>query len=197
MANSHPVIGRYLNGESAQRIQIKFFERRRMKKDKLYQRIGELTIQYATLEHRLQQLLELLMGEENFLIGPLFIHNLSLSGLLRKIRIVAQYRVREDDPILRDLQRVLKAIDAVREERNLLIHGDWQIKDTDSFPIKVRDFRMRYVEGDYQEFTETALTEKKVTRHVRRLKGLANDIDYLIREFGSSQTFFRTANNAS
>ncbi|MEJ2701676.1 MAG: hypothetical protein P8Z79_04475 [Sedimentisphaerales bacterium] len=156
-----------------------------MANDKLFQRIGELTVQFATLEHRLQQLLELFMAEDNFLIGPLFIHNLSLVALLRKIRIVAQYKLREDNPLSSELLRVLKAIDSIREERNLLIHGDWQIKDTKSFPVKVRDFRMRYEEGDWQEYKETSLTEKKVTRLLRRLKGLANDMDYLIRELAS------------
>ncbi|OHB73372.1 MAG: hypothetical protein A2Z25_00210 [Planctomycetes bacterium RBG_16_55_9] len=183
--------------ESAQRIRFGFTGRRNMQKDKLYQRIGELTVQFATLEHRLQQLLELLMGKDNSLIGPLFIHHLRLTALLRKITIVAHYRVQEDSPLLRDLIRALKAIETVGEERNLLIHGEWQIKDTSSFPVKVRDFRMRYEEGDWQEYTETALTEKKVTYLVRRLKGLVNDIDYLIREFGNSQMVPRIASSAS
>jgi hypothetical protein len=166
-----------------------------MANDKLFQRIGELTVQFATLEHRLQQLLELFMAEDDFLIGPLFIHNLSLAALLRKIRIVAQYRLREDNPLSGDLLRALKAIDALREDRNLLIHGDWQIKDTESFPVKVRDFKMRYEEGDWQEYKETSLTEKKVTRLLRRLKGLANDMNYLIREFSNSPLARRPAAN--
>ena len=168
-----------------------------MRKDKLYQRIGELTVQFATLEHRLQQLLELLMGDGNPLIGPLFIHNLRLAALLRKITVVAQYRVQEDSPLLRELLRVVKAIETVREERNLLIHGEWLLKNTGSYPIKIRDFRMRYEEGDWQEYTETALTEKKVTHLVRRLKGLVNDINYLIREFSNSQMVPRAAGSAS
>ena len=159
-----------------------------MLKDRLFQRIGELTIQFATLEHRLQQLLELLMGKDNNLIGPLFIHNLSLATLLRKIRIVARYKISENARLFYDLERTVKNIDAVREERNLLIHGDWQIEEAEDFPVKVRDFRMRYDQSNWQEFTETALTEKKVTRLVRRLKGLGNDVDHLIEEFGSSRT---------
>jgi hypothetical protein len=166
-----------------------------MANDKLFQRIGELTVQFATLEHRLQQLLELFMAEDDFLIGPLFIHNLSLAALLRKIRIVAQYRLREDNPLSGELLRALKAIDALREDRNLLIHGDWQIKDTESFPVKVRDFKMRYEEGDWQEYKETSLTEKKVTRLLRRLKGLANDMNHLIREFSNSPLARRPAAN--
>jgi hypothetical protein len=135
------------------------------------------------------------MAEDDFLIGPLFIHNLSLAALLRKIRIVAQYRLREDNPLSGELLRALKAIDALREDRNLLIHGDWQIKDTESFPVKVRDFKMRYEEGDWQEYKETSLTEKKVTRLLRRLKGLANDMNHLIREFSNSPLARRPAAN--
>ncbi|MEK7996638.1 MAG: hypothetical protein AAB403_22780, partial [Planctomycetota bacterium] len=67
-----------------------------MHNDVLFLRIGELTVQFATLEHRLQQVLGLLLGQDNVLIGPLFIHNLSLATLLRKIRVVAQYRIREN-----------------------------------------------------------------------------------------------------
>jgi len=168
-----------------------------MLKDKLFQRIGELTVQFATLEHRLQQLLELLMGKDNILIGPLFIHNLSLATLLKKIRIVAQYKARENTRLLYDLERTVKAIDAVREDRNLLIHGEWQIKEAEAFPVKVRDFRMRYEDGNWHEFTDTALTEKKVTHLVRRLKGLAHDVEHLIHEFGSSQTAPQTVAEGS
>lgn len=168
-----------------------------MLKDKLFQRIGELTVQFATLEHRLQQLLELLMGKDNTLIGPLFIHNLSLATLLRKIRIVAQYKARDNTRLLYDLERTIKAIDTIREERNLLIHGEWQVKDTDAFPVKVRDFRMRYEDGDWQEFTETALTEKKITQLVRRLKGLSNDVEHLIREFGALHAAPQTVSGGS
>jgi hypothetical protein len=168
-----------------------------MQKDRLFQRIGELTVQFATLEHRLQQLLELLMGQDNVLIGPLFIHNLSLAALLRKIRIVAQYRVRGNSRLLYDLERTMKGIDAIREERNLLIHGEWKIEEIDSFPVKVRDFKMRYEGGAWQEFSETSLTEKKVTRLVRRLKGLAHDVEHLVRELSRPQVAPQTANESA
>ncbi len=57
--------------------------------------------------------------------------------------------------------------------------------------------RRCYEEGDWQEFTETALTEKKVTHLVRRLKGLAHDVEHLIYEFGRSQVAPQTAAGAS
>ena len=154
-----------------------------MQKEKAFQRIGELTVQFATLEHRLQQLLEILTGDDNVLIGPLFIHNLNLAVVLKKIRMVACGRVSDNKPLLQDLERTIKGVDSIRGERNLLIHGDWQIEDTDSFPIKVRDFKMKCQAGSWQEFTETAFSEEKVTYLIQRLKGLVSEVDRLIHEF--------------
>ena len=168
-----------------------------MRNNVLFLRIGELTVQFATLEHRLQQILELLTGQDNVLIGPLFIHNLSLAGLIGKIHVIAQYRMRENRALLHELERTLRAIDTVREERNLLIHGEWRIDDDHSFPVRVRDFRMRHEGNDWQKFTETVLTEKKITRLIRRLKGLGNDVDHLIEKLGNSQAIPQAAGEAS
>jgi hypothetical protein len=149
-----------------------------MQNKKVFPMIGELTLQFATLEHRLQGLLEILIGEENILVGPLFIHNLTLAMLLRKIRVVAQCKIQEDKPLLQELERTIKRIDTIREVRNLLIHGDWHIADTDSLPITVRDFKMRYENGNWQEFTETSFTEKKLAGLIRRLNGLAYEVEH-------------------
>ena len=168
-----------------------------MRKERVFLRIGELTVQFATLEHRLQQLLEILIGEGNILIGPLLIHNLNLVSLLRRIRLVAPCRICENRKLLQDLERTIKRIDTIRGERNLLIHGDWQIKDADSFPIKVRDFKMKCEAGTWQEFTETAFTEKKMTNLIRRLKGLVNEVDYLGNELHKAQIALNTADESS
>ena len=111
----------------------------------------------------------------------MFIHELSLATLLRKIRIVALCRIPENKPLLKNLERVIKRINTSRAERNLLMHGDWQIENMQSFPIKVRDFKIRYENGRWQEFTETKLTEKKLTQLLRRLKGLVQEVEYLVR----------------
>jgi len=158
-----------------------------MRKQKLFSIIGELTVQFATLEHRLQRLLKILMRKDNVLIGPLFIHELSLATLLRKIRIVALCRIQEHEQLLKKLERVIKRINTTRAERNLLMHGDWQIDDTHSFPIKVRDFKIKYEKGTWHEFTETKLTEKKLTQLLRRLKGLVQEVEYLVRIFSEMQ----------
>lgn len=165
-----------------------------MQKARIFLRIGEVTVRFATLEHRLQRLLEILMGEDDILMGPLFIHDLNLPALLKKIRIVAHYRIQQDKVLLRDLERTVKRINTIREERNLLIHGDWQVEDIDSFPIKVRDFKMRYEAGSWQEFTETAFTEKRLAHLIRRLKGLAQEVEHVVRRLGEPEI---TANSNS
>jgi hypothetical protein len=153
-----------------------------MQKKIVYLEIGELTILFATLEHRLQQFLEMLIGQDEAMIGPLFIHSLNLVSLLRKIRMAAPSKLNQNQKLLTDLENTIKRVDETRSDRNLLIHGDWQIEQTDTYPIKVRDFKMRYEDGSWQQYSETTFTEKKVTQLIRRLKGLVNEVGYLTRE---------------
>ena len=158
-----------------------------MQKDKLFAKIGELTIQFATIEHRLQSLLKILLRESCPLIGPFFIHELNLSVLLRKIQQIARYRLQEDAPLLEELERVIKRIDATRDLRNLLVHGEWEIGEDGSVPpVRVRDFKMRYEDGQWQELNETTFNEKSLTQLVRRLEGMGNDVQHLVAKLQQS-----------
>ncbi len=151
-----------------------------MRKDKLFAKIGELTVQFATLEHQLQSLLEMLLMEQSRLIAPFFIHELNLSVLLRKIKHIARFRMQNDGSFLEELEGVLKRVEATRDLRNLLIHGHWQInEDCEGCPVRVRDFKMRYEEGPWQELTETTLNEKRLTHLTRRLEGMSLDVQHL------------------
>lgn len=152
-----------------------------MKKDKIYQLIGRITVQFATMEHRLQGLLEMLIGDGSNIIGPMFIHDIPLSGLLKKISMLAHCRLQDGSGLLSDLERILKKVEELRDERNLLIHGDWKIEDLDTLKITVRDFKMKYYPGAWQEFSETELTEKRLTAINRRLEGLGGEVDYFVR----------------
>ena len=151
-----------------------------MQKDKLFAKIGELTVQFATLEHQLQALLELLIAENSQVIGPFLIHELNLSVLLRKIKHIARYRLQGDASLLDLLEGTLKRIEATRDLRNLLIHGNWQIDEgCTACPVRVRDFKMRYEEGQWQDLTETTFNEKKLTHLTRRLQGMSHDVQHL------------------
>jgi hypothetical protein len=166
-----------------------------MRKDKIFQIIGKLTIQFATIEHRLQGLLEILMGDSNTLVGPLFIHNMSLAALLRKISIVSRCKLTENPQLHKELEVALKKINSFREERNLLIHGDWNIENNNtSLNIKVRDFKISCENGTWHDFTETSFTEKKLQSLNRRLNGLSQEIDFLIRRINETNTLTDVTN---
>ena len=153
-----------------------------MHKEKLYAKIGELTIQFATLEHRLQAVLKMLIGQDSPLIGPFFIHELNLFVLLRKVGQIARYQLKDDERLLADLERALKRINAMRDMRNLLVHGEWHIQaDCPSCPVLVRDFKMKYEDDQWQELTETTFTEKQLTQFIRRLEGTGQEIEHLVR----------------
>jgi len=151
-----------------------------MQKDKLFAKIGELTVQFATLEHQLQSLLELLIAENSQVIGPFLIHELNLGVLLRKIKHIARYKLQGDGSLLELLEGTLKRIEATRDLRNLLIHGNWQIDEgSTACPVRVRDFKMKYEDGQWQDLTETTFNEKKLTHLTRRLQGMSHDVQHL------------------
>lgn len=154
-----------------------------MRKDKLFEKIGEMTILFATLEHQLQALLEILLGEKSRLIGPFFIHELNLAVLLRKIKHVARYKMQGNGSDLDELEHLLKQIEATRDIRNLLVHGNWQIDEgCSACPVRVRDFKIKFEDGQWHELTETTFNEKKLTHLVRRLQGMSNQANYITRQ---------------
>jgi len=159
-----------------------------MRKNTLFEKIGEMTIQFASLEHQLQTLLEILLGEGSPLVGPFFIHELNLSVLLRKIKHVARFRIQSDAVLLDELERALKQIEATRDIRNLLVHGHWQIEEEcAACPVRVQDFKMKYEDGQWQQLTETTFNEKKLTAMVRRVQAMGNDITHIVRRLQGMQ----------
>lgn len=151
-----------------------------MQKEKLFARIGELTVQFATLEHQLQSLLELLVAGNNQVIGPFLIHELNLPVLLRKIKHIARFKLKGDGSLLDQLEGTLKRVEATRDLRNLLIHGNWQIDENcTTCPVRVRDFKMRFEDDNWQDLAETSFNEKKLTHLIRRLQGMSHDIQHL------------------
>jgi len=152
-----------------------------MQKQELFARIGELTVQFATLEHQLQSLLKSLLREDCPLLGPFFIHELNLAVLLRKIKHIARYRLGDDEPLLREFEQTVKRIDAMRDLRNLLVHGYWQVDEScNACPVRVRDFKMKREGGQWQDLTETTFTERKLAHLVERLREIGAVVDGLI-----------------
>ena len=165
-----------------------------MSKDRIFQLIGKITVQFATMEHRLQGLLEKLMGDSNTLVGPMFIHDIPLAGLLKKIRLLARCRSRNNPKFIFDLEQILKKIATLREERNLLIHGEWKIDDMNKFGITVLDFKMKYEDGAWQEYSEIKFSEKKLVDLNKQLEGIANEVDSLINRLDELPKDFKACN---
>jgi len=151
-----------------------------MQKQELFARIGELTVRFATLEHQLQLLLKSLLREDCPLLGPFFIHELNLAVLLRKIRHIARYRLQDDEDLLNEFEQMRKRIEAMRDMRNLLVHGYWEIDEAcDARPVRVQDFKMKQEDGQWQDITETTFTEKKLTHMVERLREISAEVERL------------------
>jgi hypothetical protein len=130
----------------------------------------------------------MLLREECPLLGPFFIHELNLSTLLRKIKNVARFRLQDDPALLEDLERAIKRVDGTRDLRNLLVHGRWNLDGEDSrYPVRVQDFKMKFEDDQWQDLTESHFNEKRLTRLVRKLQGMGNDIDHLVRRVEQSR----------
>ena len=159
-----------------------------MLKDKLYSKIGELTVQFATLEHRLQSLLKLLVGKDNEIIGPFFIHELNLFVLMRKIRLIAGYRLKDRPWLLEDL------------ERDAQTHRDHARPEKSSRPRRLADqrglhllprqgpglqdqVRRRPVAGNGRD----DLQREEATHLTRRLHADALEIDHLIHRIRNNE----------
>ncbi len=62
----------------------------------------------------------------------------------------------------------------------LTVHGNWQIDEASTTcPVRVRDFKMKYEDGQWQDLTEMTFNEKKLTHLTRRLQGVSHDVQHL------------------
>ena len=76
-----------------------------------------------------------------------------------------------------------------RDLRNLLVHGEWHIdEDCKACPVTVRDFKMKYGDGQWQELTETTFNEKRLTQLIRRLEGAGLEVEHLVRRLQDHQS---------
>jgi len=106
--------------------------------------LGEISIYFATIEHRLiDHLAYLLTKSDNTLVSPYTLDRLPISLLIKQIQSVAELRLSEFSGLFEKLKAILKIIDDLRLQRNLFIHGDWfteELKE-DSKYITVLDYK--------------------------------------------------------
>lgn len=106
--------------------------------------LGNIAITFASIEHRLVDLLGYLLTEDKcLLVQPYVLDDLPLSHLIQKIRAVAELRLCDHKQVFHQLKGVLNDIDGLRVQRNLFIHGDWFTEDLTDYAtsVTVLDYR--------------------------------------------------------
>lgn len=106
--------------------------------------LGKISVTFASIEHRLVSLLEhLLVENDTTLIRPYMLDELSLSRCIQKLFPVAELRLWDHKAVYIELKEILKAINNLRIQRNLFIHGDWFTEDIDDYTssVTVIDYR--------------------------------------------------------
>jgi hypothetical protein len=106
--------------------------------------LGEISICFATIEHRLiDHLAYLLTKSDITLVSPYVLDRLPISQLIKQTQSVAELRLSECSELFDELKAVLKIIEDLRQQRNLFIHGDWfteELKE-DSKYVTVLDYK--------------------------------------------------------
>lgn len=110
-------------------------------KDEVYQLLGQLATKFSALEHNIGLMLDYLMG--GVLTKPLLIDRLPFSQKIDRCKKGAQYRFIEKPERLDEAKALLKRVDAIRERRNLFIHGQWVILDELLPKVGVHTFKLR------------------------------------------------------
>ena len=148
----------------------------------IYSLLGNIAVMFATIEHRLLNLLEYLLTNDDdncCLVRPYVLDDLPLSKRIEKIRTVAQLRLWDHSLIMKELNKVLNDVDDLRAQRNLFIHGDWFKEDLteNATSVTVLNYRPRL---DKKTGAWTNIEPVRVSD--TKLKTMLNKVDAAFRE---------------
>ena len=149
----------------------------------IYGLLGQISVTFATVEHRLINLLEYLLTKDNCsLVKPYILDDLSLSRCIQKIQAVSKLRLWDQTVLLDELLAVISAIDNLRIQRNLFIHGDWFTEDLTEYAtsVTVLDYKPRLDKetGVWQYLESVRASDTK-------LKTMLNEIDNAFHELNT------------
>jgi len=114
------------------------------KRKDLFQLIGELSVSFSSLEHMLGYILcELVSLNEPF-VGGLVTAEAPLHRKLRLIRKLASYRLLNAPDLRKEVLDLVEASDKLRPDRNLWVHGNWELSEEQLMADKVRCFDFRW-----------------------------------------------------
>jgi hypothetical protein len=98
---------------------------------KFYCQIGLISTGFAKLEHLIREIIHLLMNTDDEFISQLVIQENSINQNQKLMLKLNKYRQTEEDKIV----ELNKKIDSLRINRNLFIHGDWDVYDKEGHEV--------------------------------------------------------------
>src|SRR5688500_14815355 len=114
------------------------------KRDDLFRLIGELSVSFSALEHMLGYILcELVAVNEPF-VGGIVTAEAPLHRKLRLIKKLASYRLVDATELRREVLNLVEAAEKLRPDRNLWVHGNWELSEQHLLADKVRCFDFRW-----------------------------------------------------
>ena len=138
--------------------------------------LGEVSIYFATIEHRLiDHLAYLLTKSDETLVSPYVLDRLPISQLITKTQSVAELRLSECPKLFEELKEVLNIIEDLRQQRNLFIHGDWfteELKENSKY-VTVLDYKPKLDKktGVWEYMHQKRVTHKELEEMLAKVKG--------------------------
>jgi hypothetical protein len=144
-----------------------------MSGETIYHLLGKISVTFASLEHRLVNVLEYLLTEgKDTLVRPYILDDMPISRLIQQTRSAAELRLWEHKAIFTELNKTLKDIDHLREQRNIFIHGDWFSEELldNANSVTVLDYKPRLNKdsGLWEYLNSVLVTKTKLYALLRK-----------------------------
>lgn len=143
-----------------------------------YHLLGQISVTFASIEHRLKELLEYLLIEKHAFVKPYLIDDFTLDKCIQKIRKVAQLRFL-DKKTLGTLIEVLNSINSLRKERNWFIHGDWNFEELagESSCVSFFIYKPQYnPKGGWEYIDHKQVTKKNLEKILSKAESAKKDL---------------------
>lgn len=113
-----------------------------------YSQIGQVSIGFSNLESEIKELIYILIKSEDEFVNSIILEDNSISQNLKLLIKLAKYHEIEEDRI----KALHNSINKIRINRNLFIHGLWNLKETENglfFICEIRKVEFKKVKLGY------------------------------------------------
>lgn len=116
------------------------------KQQYFYQLIGQISIGFSNLESEIKEIIGILAKSDDEFVNQILLEDNNISQNLKLLIKLTRYRQVEEEEKIRSLHN---AIDKIRINRNLFIHGLWKLheqKDGLLFVCEIRKVEFKKVQ---------------------------------------------------